>query len=205
MALSGKGHCAVWEGLAQSPTSWTDAHAHHCHWTACPRHRCATLSDGSPVGASVGACAVWNAATASAGRDGRRRPRGRSAYPRRGGPGAARRRCRATGGIATKPCKPHSRMDGPHRDKWIARECAEAKRREDSAKPNPKGAQASACAAGTPHKLRADRMCRAGNAAAVSRVRITRRAAWRWTRTRRQSYDCRGCADAARRHFSHGG
>ena len=45
----------------------------------------------------------------------------------------------------------------------------------------------------------------AGNAAAARRPRLARSGAWRWTRTRRQSSDCRGCADAARRHFSHGG
>ena len=34
---------------------------------------------------------------------------------RRDTTGAARRPCRATGGIPTKPCKPHSRMDGASR------------------------------------------------------------------------------------------
>ena len=98
----------------------------------------------------------------------------------------------ATGGIPTKQRAPQSRMDGAPYAGCArgSRRCAEAKRREDSAKPNPKGAQASACAAGTPPKLRADRMCRAGNAAAASRARITRRVAWRWTRPRTQSSDC---------------
>ena len=39
--------------------------------------------------------------------------------------------------------------------------------------------------------LSADRMCWAGNAAAFSRTRLGRRDAWRWTRPRRQSSDCR--------------
>ena len=39
--------------------------------------------------------------------------------------------------------------------------------------------------------LSANRMCWAGNAAAVSRTRAGRRDAWRWTRPRRQSRDCR--------------
>ena len=39
--------------------------------------------------------------------------------------------------------------------------------------------------------LSADRMCWAGNAAAVSRARLGRRDDWRWTRPRRQSGDCR--------------
>ena len=39
--------------------------------------------------------------------------------------------------------------------------------------------------------LSADRMCWAGNAAAVSRTCLGRRDAWRWTRPRRQSGDCR--------------
>ena len=39
--------------------------------------------------------------------------------------------------------------------------------------------------------LSADRMCWAGNAAAFSRSRTGRRDAWRWTRPRRQSNDCR--------------
>ena len=39
--------------------------------------------------------------------------------------------------------------------------------------------------------LSADRMCWAGNAAAVSRTRAGWRDAWRWTRLRRQSGDCR--------------
>ena len=39
--------------------------------------------------------------------------------------------------------------------------------------------------------LSADRMCWAGNAAAVSRTRAGQRDAWRWTRPRRQSGDCR--------------
>ena len=54
----------------------------------------------------------------------------------------------ATGGIPTKRLAPQSRMDGaPYAG------CARGSRR---------------CAAGTPSKLRADRMCRAGNAAAAS-------------------------------------
>ena len=54
----------------------------------------------------------------------------------------------ATGGIPTKRRAPQSRMDGaPYAG------CARGSRR---------------CAAGTPSKLRADRMCRAGNAAAAS-------------------------------------
>ena len=94
----------------------------------------------------------------------------RSKRRRRDAPDAAMRLRGATGGIPTKRRAPQSRMDGAPYDGCArgSRKCAEAKRREDSAKPNPKGAQASACAAGTPPKLRADRMCRAGNAAAAS-------------------------------------
>ena len=48
------------------------------------------------------------------------------------------------------------------------------------------------CAAETAlAKLSADRMCWAGNAAAASRARLRRWDAWRWTRPRRQSGDCR--------------
>ena len=73
-----------------------------------------------------------------------------------------------------------------------SRKCAGAKRRVDSAKPNPKGAQASTCAAPPAALwLSADRMCWAGNAAAVSRTRAGRWDAWQWTRPRRQSGDCR--------------
>jgi len=61
--------------------------------------------------------------------------------------------------------------------------------------------------------LSADRMCWAGNAAAARRPRLARSGAWRWTRTRRQSSDCRagrGRSQAAllawrvrlRRHFT---
>ena len=48
-----------------------------------------------------------------------------------------------------------------------SRKCAEAKRREAASEAmRPKGPQGAACAAEAPHKLRADRMCWAGNAAA---------------------------------------
>ena len=98
------------------------------------------------------------------------------------------------GGIPTEPGDGRPRRMRTRRPAGIrrSRKCAGAKRRGDSAKLNPKGAQASTCAAhpATPW-LSADRMCWAGNAAAVSRTRAGRRDAWRWTRPRRQSGDCR--------------
>ena len=100
----------------------------------------------------------------------------------------------ATGGIPTEPGDGRPRRIRTRRPAGIrrSRKCAGAKRREDSAKPNPKGAQASTCAAPTATRwLSADRMCWAGNAAAFSRARAGRRDDWRWTRPRRQSGDCR--------------
>ena len=57
----------------------------------------------------------------------------------------------------------------------------------------PAGIRRSRRCAATPAMpwLSADRMCWAGNAAAFSRTRLGRRDAWRWTRPRRQSGDCR--------------
>ena len=99
----------------------------------------------------------------------------------------------ATGGIPTEPGDGRPRRMRTRRPAGIrrSRKCAGAKRRGDSAKPNPKGAQASTCAAPpAAPQLSADRMCWAGNAAAVSRTRAGRRDAWRWTRPRTQSGDC---------------
>ena len=100
----------------------------------------------------------------------------------------------ATGGIPTEPGDGRPRRIRTRRPAGIrrSRKCAGAKRRADSAKPNPKGAQASTCAAPPAAPwLSADRMCWAGDAAAFSRASLRRRDAWRWTRPRRQSRDCR--------------
>ena len=111
-------------------------------------------------------------------------------------PGRARRRacaCAARREVF-RPSAPLRRRG------WIARLTAEAR----------------AVAGGAPPKrlpkLSADRMCWAGNAAAVSRARCARSAGWRRTRTRWQSSDCgaaRGLSKTAliawrvrlRRHF----
>ena len=78
----------------------------------------------------------------------------------------------ATGGIPTKPGDGRSRRIRQRRPAGIrrCRRCA---------------AETADC------KLSADRMCWAGNAAAASRARLRRWDAWRWTRPRRQSSDCR--------------
>ena len=101
----------------------------------------------------------------------------------------------ATGGIPTEPGDGRSRRIRQRRPAGIrrCRKCAGAKRRAAASEAKgPKGPQGAACAAETADcKLSADRMCWAGNAAAASRARLRRWDAWRWTRPRRQSSDCR--------------
>ena len=100
-----------------------------------------------------------------------------------------------TGGIPTEPGGGRSRCIRQRRPAGIrrCRKCAGAKRRVAASEAKrPKGPQGATCAAETAlAKLSADRMCWAGNAAAASRARLRRWDAWRWTRPRRQSGDCR--------------
>ena len=54
-------------------------------------------------------------------------------------------------------------------------------------------------------KLSADRIGWAGDAAAASRASLSRRDAWRRTRTRRQSFDCRAVRGLSQAHFGTAG
>ena len=54
-------------------------------------------------------------------------------------------------------------------------------------------------------KLSADRIGWAGDAAAASRASLSRRDAWRRTRTRRQSFDCRAGRGLSQAHFGTAG
>ena len=111
--------------------------------------------------------------TARKGRGGGER--GRSAIRRPCAAGAARRRCRATGGIATEPCKPHSRMDAV---RGMEGGCALAERdgAPQRSAPVPTVAKNAPASRAAP--------CRGGGSLSG--------------RTRRQSRDCRAVRDATR-------
>ena len=112
--------------------------------------------------------------------------RGGASVRRRGAADADGMDADATGGIPTERSAP-STADGCR----VLRRMREREPREPHKPATP--------------KLSADRIGWAGDAAAASRASLSRRDAWRRTRTRRQSFDCRAVRGLSQAHFGTAG